>query len=781
MIPKKIYQTFETHELPHGMSKACLSWKTKNPNYEYTFFDKHDRVKFIKEHFGPEVIASYHTLVPGAFKADLFRLCVLYVHGGVYIDADTICETPLDDLIEATDKFIITRDDPMAMKWLGNAFIAASSKHPFLKEAIDRIVKNCQSKQEMFYLDYTGPALMGKSVNKVLGNDIEADFELGQHGDLKIMKHDFARTKYTYDGKDILHVEYPGKLQEMESISNKKFWDYVQAKTIFNHIPRKIIYTTKDVLDVNQYMIDSFEKHNPDWELVYYDDNAVERWFKLSIYYDAYKKLKNKGERTDFFRYCYLWENGGVYVDADIYCNRPLDEWIMGQQFICGLEACVDKDNKFFENIGVNTNDNKVSVANWFIAAAPKASPLNKVIDDIINNPVDGVLQNTGPGRFTKHVIAHFGKHHNYTTDIQVGKDQCLSINRVGSNQSHSGAIRHDVFSGKETDKSIYITHLFDGSWRDETPRQNLKQHKVNYCSHNLSLWETKDGYKGIARLDKDTSRTLFMKQLGDCRSLYEFDFTDDLVMVDYKEKPIQYKELSKWEDFRTVVYKDKPYHFASYIDKNWNTTTAILDENYKVIKQLEFDEPNSMEFVAGKEVVWYKNLLPFVHNDELHFIYNTSPNYKVYKRVDNYNPIFAAGGIIASDNDGWEFEKIIDVENPFNDKFPQDELYFTAASKVGGSTAPVWFEEEQCYIYMVHTKLYEKRSYNHYAIKLDKDLNIIDVAYKPFVSKKIPYALFFITSMLDNGKYVLLSGGLEDNTNWTWNIPKSLLFKTFR
>tara|TARA_R110000744_G_scaffold94125_1_gene181758 strand:- start:10467 stop:12761 length:2295 start_codon:yes stop_codon:yes gene_type:complete len=763
MIPKKIFQSFETHKLPYGMSKATESWKLKNKGYDYKFFDAEDRVLFIKSNFHKEVLDAYFALVPGAFKCDLWRLCVLYVEGGVYIDADTICETPLDEFILPSDKFIITRDDPMSKKYLGNAFIAASVGHPFLKEAIDRIVKNCQSKQEIFYLDYSGPALMGKSVNHVLGNDIEAEYELGQQGDIKIMKHDFARTKYTFDGKDILHVEYPGKVAEMDTIGNIKFWDHVQARTIFNHIPRKIIYTTKDVLDINQYMIDSFEKHNPDYDLVYFDDNAVEQWFAKSIYNKAYKNLKEKGARTDFFRYCYLWENGGIYVDADTFCNQPLDNWIQGQTFIAGLEACLDKDNKFFDTIGVNADNNMVSVANWFIAAAPKAEPLGEIINDIINNPVNGVLQNTGPGRFTKHVIAHFGYDHDFTTDIQHGKSQLLSINRVGSNQGHSNAIKHDVFSGKDADKSIYITHLFEGSWRDETPRQNLIPYKTEFCSHNLSLWKNGDGYKGIARLDSDTSRTEFMKQLGDCRSLYEFDFNADLTLKDVKSRDIKHDELSKWEDYRTVIYKGKPYHFASYIDKNWNTTTAILDEDYNFIKQLEFDEPNKMSFIGDKEVTWYKNLLPFIHNDELHFIYNTSPNYKVYKHTGD-----------------WEFDKIIDVENHLHHKFPPAELYFTAACKIGGSTAPIWFEDQQCYIYVVHTKLYAERAYNHYAVKLDKDLNIIDIAYKPFISRKIPYALFFITGWILEGDYVTLSGGLEDNTNWTWKIPKSLLYKSF-
>ena len=57
------------------------------------------------------------------------------------------------------------------------------------------------------------------------------------------------------------------------------------------------------------------------------------------------------------------------------------------------------------------------------------------------------------------------------------------------------------------------------------------------------------------------------------------------------------------------------------------------------------------------------------------------------------------------------------------NNKFPEDELYFSAKVKVGGSTQPIWFEEQQCYIYLVHTKIYNERTYNHFAVKLDKEL----------------------------------------------------------
>jgi len=162
LIPKKIFQTFETTQLPEGMSKACLSWKIKNSEWEYYFFDKNDRIEFIKKHFRKDVLQAYLTLIPGAFKADLWRYCVLYIEGGVYVDADTICELPLDNWILGDAHFIATRDDPMAHKWLGNAFIGTVPQNPILKDCINRIVKHCQDKKEMFYLDYTGPALLGK-------------------------------------------------------------------------------------------------------------------------------------------------------------------------------------------------------------------------------------------------------------------------------------------------------------------------------------------------------------------------------------------------------------------------------------------------------------------------------------------------------------------------------------------------------------------------------------------------------------------------------------------
>lgn len=760
MIPKKIFQTFETKDVPFGMSKALISWQEKNPTWEYKFFDKQDRVDFITKNFDKDVLLAYKTLLPGAFKADLWRYCVLYIEGGVYVDADTICELPLDNWLDTELSLVVTRDDPMANKWLGNAFIASKPRHKALVDCIRRIVKHTQEKKERFYLDYTGPALWGKCVNKSLIRHEETDYELGLYKDINVLKHDWGRTKYVdVNNTDILHVEYPGKVQEMDNIGNKKFYDYVQAKTIFREIPYTILYTSYDLFDVNNYMVDSFTEKNQDYEMLYYDQNGVEKWFNNSIYKEAYSKLTERGEKTDFFRYCYLYENGGVYTDTDTFCNVPLDNFIEHQHLVVGLEANTDLD--IFEGIVDKVNGKYVSVCNWFIAVKPKHPVLSKVINDIIDNPKEGVLQNTGPGRFTKHILDYFGRDNDFNVDIVKDKSELLSINRLGSNQSHSNSKKFkNPFLNN--DKDIYITHMFDGTWRTNTSRQ-LKTINTEYCSHNLSLIEKDNGYLGVARLDKDTSRTWFMKKIGECMSCYQFTFDKELNLLNTQEKVINYKDKVKFEDFRSFNYKGKIYHSVSYIKEDWSTTIGILDDNYNFIKDVEVEQPNKMSFGVGQEVIWEKNWLFFTHNNELHFIYNTSPNYVVYKNTRDF-----------------VFQKIIDTDNVLKDKFPEKELYFSSRVKVGGSTQPVWLEEQSCYVYLVHTKLYQDRAYNHYAVKLDKDLNLIDISYKPVITSKIPYGLFFISTWIRKGDHLIISGGLEDNKNWIWQIPIKKVLSSF-
>ena len=55
-------------------------------DYKVNYYSDEDCINFLKEYFPPEIHKIFIRLKTGAHKADLFRYCVLYIKGGVYID-----------------------------------------------------------------------------------------------------------------------------------------------------------------------------------------------------------------------------------------------------------------------------------------------------------------------------------------------------------------------------------------------------------------------------------------------------------------------------------------------------------------------------------------------------------------------------------------------------------------------------------------------------------------------------------------------------------------------
>jgi mannosyltransferase OCH1-like enzyme len=159
IIPLKIFQTGHTKHLPPKMKKCVLSLKKTNPEFIHYLFDDKDCREFIKNHFEPVVLESFDTLIPGAFKADLWRYCVLYIHGGIYLDIKYCCVGGFK-LIELTDDEYFVKDASVKLA-VYNALMVCKPKNPILLNCIKQIVYNVKTK---YYgtdaLIITGPHLM---------------------------------------------------------------------------------------------------------------------------------------------------------------------------------------------------------------------------------------------------------------------------------------------------------------------------------------------------------------------------------------------------------------------------------------------------------------------------------------------------------------------------------------------------------------------------------------------------------------------------------------------
>lgn len=177
-IPKIIHQTFETRCLPKKMAMAAYSWINRNVDYEYRYYDDYDRRQFIKAHFDNKVLEAYDSLIPGAYKADLWRYCVIYIEGGVYVDIKMGALVPLSRLIpHDTDLMIINDTHDMT---LYNAFFAAKPKHPAILKTIQLVTERVLNKEYGEHILYpTGPMAMGTAILPLYGFGVHA--ENGRH------------------------------------------------------------------------------------------------------------------------------------------------------------------------------------------------------------------------------------------------------------------------------------------------------------------------------------------------------------------------------------------------------------------------------------------------------------------------------------------------------------------------------------------------------------------------------------------------------------------------
>lgn len=199
LIPRVIYQTMKDSKVPISMQQAAATWVRLNPEYEYRFYTDDMCRDFIAKNFHQSVLYAYDKLVPGAFKADLWRYAILYKYGGVYADVDMVAEVPLRTIINPDDTFISVRDTDYSA--IFNAFICCTPEHPFIKSVINHIVT---ASANNFYgrnsLHPTGPLAFGEAIARVLEKNAYYVFDLN---DQTINGHHFKLLEHPYNSREI--------------------------------------------------------------------------------------------------------------------------------------------------------------------------------------------------------------------------------------------------------------------------------------------------------------------------------------------------------------------------------------------------------------------------------------------------------------------------------------------------------------------------------------------------------------------------------------------------
>lgn len=213
MIPKKIYQTWKTKNLSGKLADVVKKFQEVNPEYEYQLFDDKDCKDFIEQHFGKNYANAFDILIPGAFKADFWRYCVLYINGGVYLDIDMTPLAPLKQIIPNNTSFVSVVDKNNSnLVGIYQAFLACCPKHPIMKYSLEFSFANIAMRRmgEIYdTLTITGPGVVGVALNLYWNKEnTNSSIQPGKYDDIMLYQ---LRGDYTWDGnKKLFQNKFSG-------------------------------------------------------------------------------------------------------------------------------------------------------------------------------------------------------------------------------------------------------------------------------------------------------------------------------------------------------------------------------------------------------------------------------------------------------------------------------------------------------------------------------------------------------------------------------------------
>lgn len=166
-IPSRLTQYWDSEQLPPEIAGYMQSWVDMNPGFAYQRFSDERAQSWLAAHHPPRVLAAYCKAAEPAMKADYFRLALLSIEGGFYLDADDRCRRPLRDWVPPHAEFVGYQEN---YGTLGNNFIGVVPAHPVIVLALRLATEAIERGDEDLLWLATGPALLTRAYAAVLAS-----------------------------------------------------------------------------------------------------------------------------------------------------------------------------------------------------------------------------------------------------------------------------------------------------------------------------------------------------------------------------------------------------------------------------------------------------------------------------------------------------------------------------------------------------------------------------------------------------------------------------------
>jgi mannosyltransferase OCH1-like enzyme len=139
-IPNTVYFTYyDLNVIPEYVHKNINKYCE---GFNIQIYDDKMCQDFIEKYFGHQALKIFNNFKKGAFKADFWRYCILYIHGGLYFDIKTNFQVPIKDIFDLTKPdtwYTVIGHDK---KSIYNGIIVTPPGNPIIFESIKYIYKN---------------------------------------------------------------------------------------------------------------------------------------------------------------------------------------------------------------------------------------------------------------------------------------------------------------------------------------------------------------------------------------------------------------------------------------------------------------------------------------------------------------------------------------------------------------------------------------------------------------------------------------------------------------
>ena len=183
-------------------------------------------------------------------------------------------------------------------------------------------------------------------------------------------------------------------------------------------IPSIIHQTWKNgnIPRITEKWVSSWIKTHPGFEYWFWTDSDIKEFFAMyvNLYCALYMWYPWSIQKSDVMRYFVLWTYGGIYVDLDMECLRPLNDLLLSHSCIIAQEP---------EEISYIHHGRNSTVASNALMACRSRHPFMKFIINNLHSRIemDGLLETTGPFMLTEMLIKYkktVGPHLDWQDDV---------------------------------------------------------------------------------------------------------------------------------------------------------------------------------------------------------------------------------------------------------------------------------------------------------------------------------------------------------------------------